>query len=95
MLVDIDNDKEELNKKEQYLFESKSLFFKDVSYRLSDLQKFLGDQGISMKMLNKKLYYDTKVEIYMDKGGDLQMMGQLCSEYLEIRRLIYDHFEKV
>lgn len=95
ILQDIGDDKDGIHKKEHYLFESKSLFFKDVGYRLSDLQKYLSDNGISVTMINKKLNYNNKVEIFQDGKGELHVIGQLCEEYITIRKLIYDHFGRV
>jgi hypothetical protein len=41
--------------KERFLFEGKSLVFRGVGYRLSDLQKFLGEMGLEMVMIGKRL----------------------------------------
>ena len=48
-----------------------------------------------MRMINKKLNYENKVEIYQDQKGELQIVGQLCEEYIQIRKLIYEHFGRV
>ena len=77
------------------MFEAKSLFLKEVSYRLSDLQKYLTDNGYSLSMLNKVLNYENKVNIFEDNKGDIQVTGVLSKEYLAIRKLVYDHFAKV
>lgn len=95
ILQHVNNNTEEIYKQEKFLFESKSLLFKDIFYRLSDLQKYLGDNGIPVRMMNKKLNYEDKVEIFQDSRGELQVVGQLCEEYIQIRKLIYEHFGRV
>ena len=46
-------------------------------------------------MINKKLFYENKVEIYQDDQGELHLTGQLCEEYIQIRTLVYNHFGRV
>lgn len=94
-LKDIENDQTALSKKEKYLFESSTLFFTDISHRLSDLQKFLSDKGFVLEMINKKLDFEGKVEIWQDPQGDFKINGILCEEYVKIRKLIYEHYSAV
>ena len=95
ILAEVSESKEEIQKKEKYLFESKTLFFTDVTHRLSDLQKFLGDKGFSLSMINRSLNFENKVEIFQDRKGDFHISGMLCEEYINIRNLVYDHYNAV
>ncbi|CAI2385550.1 unnamed protein product [Moneuplotes crassus] len=94
-LSDIPPKDPELQSKEKYLFESSTLFFTDLTHRLSDLQKFLFDKGYNLQMINKKLMYEKKVEIYQDSKGDFKINGMLCQQFLQIRKLIYEHYNAV
>ena len=71
-----------------------SLFFRDRhDYSLRDLQAFLQQHSFQTILLNGQLNYQDKLHIYFD--GQLRLTGNLCKEYFQIRRLMYQHYGKL
>jgi len=74
-------------------------FWHNQMFSLRELQRFLASYSIQTILFNGCLNFSDKVYFWIGKDkqnkNQLRLKGEICKEYFQIRKLVYQHFGKV